>query len=345
MKLLIINTNIFKLTPQGTEGYSGIEALTAWLAAGLATRGHVVSLVSPEGSDVGVENIEYIYTGLREDEEKSWARYRGRLEAGEFEVVLDTSWQRWAMMSSIGRDPQLPIVSWFHSHFSVYQAQPMVRYPMWVGISKGHAEELTRAWGVATRYVLNGIDTEFYKASGQPRGGRWLALGRWTPEKGFLEMSLLAKRLKIGLDLYGDQEIIGSEAYMRRAMAEADGIFVRAHGGVSREKTVELYSKAHGLLHLHRWEEPMGLVPIESMSCGCVPIAMKRGGPAETIRHGVTGFLVDSDEEAAELIKRDAVKEISPETMRQHVEQHFGLKPFVDNWQDLLQKVVDGERW
>ena len=345
MKLLIINTNIFKLTPQGTEGYAGIEYLAAKLAAGLASRGHTVTLVSPEGSDVGVENIEYIYTGLREDEEKSWARYRGRLEQGEWEVILDESWQRWAMMSSVGRDPQLPIVNHFHSHFSVYQAQPSVRYPMWVGISRGHADELTRTWGVACKYIYNGIDTEFYKNTGQPRGGRYLAMGRWTPEKGFLEMSLLAKRLKIGLDLYGDQEIIGSEAYMRRAMTEADGIFVRAHGGVSRQQTVDLYSKAHGLLHLHRWEEMFGLVPIEAMATGCVPIAMKRGGPAETIVNGITGFLVDSDEEAAELIKRDAVKEISPETMRKHVEQNFGLKTFVDTWEGLLLSVAAGERW
>lgn len=345
MRILLVNTSIFKLTPQGTEGYAGIEYLACKLAAGLASRGHVVTLVSPEGSDVGVENIEYIYTPLREEEEKSWARYRGRLEQGEWEVILDTSWQKWAMMSSIGRDPQLPIVNWWHSHHSIIQAQPSVQYPMWVGISRGHAEELTRAWGVATRWVYNGIDTDFYKASGQPRGGRWLALGRWTPEKGFLEMSLLAKKLRIGLDLYGDQEIIGSDAYMRRAMAEADGIFVRAHGGVSREKTVELYSKGHGLLHLHRWEEPMGLVPIEAMACGAVPIAMKRGGPAETIRHGVTGFLVDTDEEAAELIKRDAIKEISPEAMRAHVEEHFSLKRFIDDWADLLQKVAAGERW
>mgnify|MGYP001558326463 FL=1 len=90
----------------------------------------------------------------------------------------------------------------------------------------------------------------------------------------------------------------------------------------------------------------MGLVPIESMACGCVPIAMKRGGPAETIHHGVTGFLVDSDEEAAELIKRDAVKEISPEVMRAHVEQHFGLKVFIDAWEKLLEGVaLAGERW
>ena len=132
---------------------------------------------------------------------------------------------------------------------------------------------------------------------------------------------------------------------MRRAMTEADGIFVRAHGGVSRQQTVDLYSKAHGLLHLHRWEEMFGLVPIEAMATGCVPICMKRGGPAETIVNGVTGFLVDSDEEAADLIKRDAVKEISPEAMRAHVEEHFSLKRFIDDWEALLQKVAAGERW
>lgn len=39
------------------------------------------------------------------------------------------------------------------------------------------------------------------------------------------------------------------------------------------------------------WEELFGQVLIESMSCGCVPIAVNHSGPKEIITHNVNGFL------------------------------------------------------
>ena len=120
---------------------------------------------------------------------------------------------------------------------------------------------------------------------------------------------------------------------------------MRANPGVTRAATVELYSQAHGLLNIHRWMEPLGLVPLEAMACGAVPIATKEGGPTETIIHGTTGFLVSDDYEAEELIKRDAVREINPEVMRRHVEENFSLPKFIERWEFLLQRVLAGDRW
>jgi glycosyltransferase involved in cell wall biosynthesis len=63
----------------------------------------------------------------------------------------------------------------------------------------------------------------------------------------------------------------------------------------------EIYNKAHALVHVcdYKWEEALGRVFLESFVAGVVVIADRRGGAQQLIRHGQTGFLVDTPDEAA----------------------------------------------
>jgi glycosyltransferase involved in cell wall biosynthesis len=42
-----------------------------------------------------------------------------------------------------------------------------------------------------------------------------------------------------------------------------------------------------------RWDEPFGLVVVESMAAGTPVVAWRRGAMSEIIEDGVSGFLVD----------------------------------------------------
>ena len=68
---------------------------------------------------------------------------------------------------------------------------------------------------------------------------------------------------------------------------------------------------ARALLHLINFDEPFGLSVIEAMACGTPVIACNRGSMPELIDHGVTGFLVDSFDEAVEAIAGSA-RSIAP---------------------------------
>lgn len=339
MKVLLISTSVYEIP---LKGYGGLEQLCWCLAEGLHKKGHTVAVVAPQGSKLS-EGIELIPTVLREEEEAVWPRYRERL--GEFNVILDASWQRWASLTSAQSDPQLPVVNWHHTDPSVYGGNPPVQYPMWVGLSRDHAERLSRHHNTPVKFVYNGIDTQFYVSNGKPRGNRYLWLARWTPEKAGAEIIDLAQRLRIGVDMFGDTEIIGSQDYVRLCLSRADGFFARAMSGIPREETVNAYSTHAGLLQWYNWFEPFGLNLVEAMACGCVPIVQRRGAAAELIRDGQTGFLVDTIEEMGERIRSDAIKKIEPEVMRKFVEKRFGVERFVSDWETLLQKVVAGERW
>ena len=50
------------------------------------------------------------------------------------------------------------------------------------------------------------------------------------------------------------------------------------------------------------WPEPFGLVMIEAMACGTPVIAYRSGSVPEVVEHGLTGFIVDSEVAAAEVI-------------------------------------------
>ena len=52
------------------------------------------------------------------------------------------------------------------------------------------------------------------------------------------------------------------------------------------------------------WPEPFGLVMIEAMACGTPVIAFRSGSVPEVIDEGVTGFVVDDEEQAVQAVKR-----------------------------------------
>ena len=64
-------------------------------------------------------------------------------------------------------------------------------------------------------------------------------------------------------------------------------------GEVSHGEKVELLQHARATLFPIEWEEPFGLVMIESMACGTPVIATRWGAVPEVIEHGRSGVIVD----------------------------------------------------
>ena len=67
-------------------------------------------------------------------------------------------------------------------------------------------------------------------------------------------------------------------------------------------------------------------------------IATPRGAIPELIDHGVTGFIVNSVDEAAEAVAR--VGEIDRRACRAAVEERFTAQRMADNYLDLYRKIL-----
>ncbi len=100
----------------------------------------------------------------------------------------------------------------------------------------------------------------------------------------------------------------------------------------------EVYRKAKCTLFTSQWEEPFGLVMIESMACGTPVIALKRGAAPEVIIDGKTGFLVETEEEMIEAAKN--IDKINPEDCRKHVEENFSLKKMAGDYIKIYKKIL-----
>lgn len=91
--------------------------------------------------------------------------------------------------------------------------------------------------------------------------------------------------------------------------------------------------------------EHFGIVPLEAMYAGSAVVAIKSGGPKETIVDGVTGILVDIADGKTSDNMKIAIKTLLDDPMKaidmgkrghDHVKEHFGLEPFRREWKRLV---------
>src|SRR4051812_44891796 len=63
-----------------------------------------------------------------------------------------------------------------------------------------------------------------------------------------------------------------------------------------------LLSRTTAMLFPINWPEPFGLVMIEALACGTPVVAWRRGSVPEVIEVGVTGYVVESVDEAVRAV-------------------------------------------
>jgi glycosyltransferase involved in cell wall biosynthesis len=101
------------------------------------------------------------------------------------------------------------------------------------------------------------------------------------------------------------------------------------------------YQKAKALIFPIQWEEPFGLVMIESMSCGTPVVAFNRGSVSEIVKDGVTGFVVPPEKGVDGLV--EAIKKIDTidrAACRKHVEEHFTVEKMVEGYEKVYEKIL-----
>ena len=79
-------------------------------------------------------------------------------------------------------------------------------------------------------------------------------------------------------------------------------------------------------------------------NCGTPVIAWKYGAMGETVIHGTTGFLVETQNQIESIIKEDLVSTIKPEHCREHVERFFTIQRMGHRYQELCQMAIE-EGW
>lgn len=121
----------------------------------------------------------------------------------------------------------------------------------------------------------------------------------------------------------------------------------------------ERLAKAKAFLFPVKWEEPFGLVMVESMATGTPVIAYARGAVPEIVQDGRTGFIVNSSDEDIRgnwIIKKTGIEGLIEAVQRMytmqaedylqmrknsrtHIEKNFTVQHMVDGYEKLYNTI------
>jgi len=169
-----------------------------------------------------------------------------------------------------------------------------------VSISDCQQTPLPAAGWIAT--VPHGMPrgiTRFYDG---PSQGYLAFLGRICPEKGPDRAIAIAKRSGIKLKIAAKVDRVDQAYFEREIRPLLDDPLIEWIGEIDERQKPEFLGNALALLFPIDWPEPFGLVLIEAMACGTPTIGFRRGSVPEVVDHGVSGMIVDNEDQAVEAV-------------------------------------------
>jgi glycosyltransferase involved in cell wall biosynthesis len=339
MKIGLLSPVWFPVPP---SGYGGIEWVVAVLADGLAEAGHEVTLFASGDSRTkaalvsvyAVAPSEKIGTSLTELHH-ALACYE---RADEFDVVNDHSG---LPAAALGGAVATPVVHTVHGPLSgearlVYEQVARVSPGVGlISISLNQRRPAPELPWVAN--CPNAIDLDAYPFD-PDRGDYLLFLGRMSADKGCHRAIEVARKAELPLKIAGKMREPLEKEYFEAMVRPALGWGMEYLGEVSHEEKVSLLQHARATLFPISWEEPFGLVMIESMACGTPVIATRFGAVPEVIEHGRSGLIVDDHLEMVGAIA-DADR-LDPHELRRFVEEHFSPRRMVQDYIAAYETVV-----
>jgi glycosyltransferase involved in cell wall biosynthesis len=328
--------------PVPPERYGGTESVIDVLVRALVDLGHEVGLYAKEGSTGPVE--------VRVPRDIPWSS--GTL-------VVESSWVL-DVHADIAADPRgfdvvhdhtiggamrgiaclgTPVVTTAHWPFTgelgsfsrrVAEASPMIAISETQAM---HAPDVP----IAT-VIHHGIDVPSIPVG--DGGDYFVFLGRMIPEKGADIAARVAREqgfeLKMAARLVEPREIEFFESQVEPLLG--GGVeFVGEVGGASK---FELLGGACGLLNPIRWQEPFGMVMIESLACGTPVVAFANGAATEIIESGRTGWLCDDDDRSSLAMACKSIGDIDRARCREAVEEHFSGARMASDHVAFYEKVI-----
>jgi glycosyltransferase involved in cell wall biosynthesis len=187
--------------------------------------------------------------------------------------------------------------------------------------------------------VPHGLPLNLLQPVMQPRGGYLAFLGRIAPEKRPDRAIAISRATGMPLKIAAKVDRV-DEAYFRDEIAPLiDGNpGVEFIGEINERQKSEFLGEASCVLFPIDWPEPFGLVMIEAMACGTPVIAFRRGSVPEIIEDGVTGAIVETEDEAIAALPR--VLALDRRKIRRRFEQRFDAARMASDYVDVYKMLL-----
>jgi glycosyltransferase involved in cell wall biosynthesis len=340
MKIALVSPPFISVPP---KKYGGTELFIAQLATGLQQKGIEVVLYANGESTAPVETrwiiekeewpipgaVEASLKGLAHS---SWAI---RDAAADADLVHVNS----APALSYARFVSTPMAYTVHHAFEqgltdFYEFFPDIFY---VTISHFQRHKLPMP---KMRTIHHGIDIGAYQL--REKKQHYLAfLGRIAPQKGTHLAIEIARLSGIPLKIAGEVQPLYEEYWEEQVKPHIDGKFIEYIGEVGLEEKNELLGNALAMLFPIQWDEPFGLVLIESMACGTPVLALPGGSVEEIVEENVSGCVRRSVKELADCARK---LKLDPKMVRSYAAKKFSVERMVNDHIQLYSEIISGRQ-
>jgi glycosyltransferase involved in cell wall biosynthesis len=324
--------------------YGGTERVVSYLTEELVRQGHDVTLFASGDSQTRAELIAPCARSLRLDAEcRDVLAYHVLMlelvarEAHRFDIL---HFHCDYLHFPLSRRRRVRHVTTLHGRLDLPDLVPLYRefadVPV---ISISDAQRVPLSWLNWVGTVHHGLPPDLYAF--HPRPGAYLAfLGRMSPEKRPDRAIAIAQRC--GLPLKMAAKVDPSDrAYFATQIApllKEVGSQVEFIGEVGGRDKEEFLGGARAVLFPIDWPEPFGLVMIEAMACGTPVIAYRCGSVPEVMDDGVTGFVVDTDDQAVEAVRK--VQTLDRRRCRRVFEERFTAARMARDYVRIYRRLL-----
>jgi glycosyltransferase involved in cell wall biosynthesis len=325
--------------------YGGTERVVAYLTDELVRLGHEVTLFATGDSQTSAILETGCASALRLDGRvKDPLVYhmimldRVRRRANEFDLVhFHTDYLHFPFCSGWSNKT----LTTMHGRLDLPDlAEMMHSFPDLPLVSISIAQRSPMPWANWRGTVLHGLPREQHCLD-EGAGGYLAFLGRISPEKGVDRAIAIAQSVGLPLQIAAKVDPIDRAYFESQIEPLLRDPMIEFLGEIGESDKGPFLGDALALLFPIDWPEPFGLVLIEAMASGTPVIAFERGSVPEIIERGLTGFIVDSVDEAVAAIGPAA--QLDRSAIRRRFEDRFTAERMARDYLGLYEKVFSGD--
>jgi glycosyltransferase involved in cell wall biosynthesis len=339
MRIAMVSTPFLAVPPLK---YGGTELVIHELVEGLVAKGHEVVLFATGDSATSAE-LRYAYPEAQWPPSSAAEMYHvssamDQIANDEFDLVHTHS----ALTLGFGRLlPHVPMVYTIHHHRVDDLSQYYRHFPKthFIAISERQRELEIHLPNCSVIY--HGLDPSRFECSAT--ASNYVSfVGRFSEEKGPHVAVDVARMAGLPIHVAGETHPPDKEFARQQMESRLRESHVHHLGPIGVKEKVPLLRNSRALLVPINWEEPFGLILAEAMLCGCPVVAFPRGSAPELIENGITGYLVDTPEEMADVIRPGGVLDSFDRVRcRTHAATRFSRERLVADHLRLYNQIVD----
>jgi glycosyltransferase involved in cell wall biosynthesis len=323
--------------------YGGTERVVSYLTEALVEMGHEVTLFASGDSVTSADRVSVVSRGLRLDPNKPdplvWHTIMMDAVlkmARSFDIIhFHTDVLQLALVGHC----RTPCVSTAHgrldlpdlkSLFSCFPSHPMV--------SISNSQRAPLPWLNWRATVHHGLPLGLYTLHEVPQD-YFAFVGRISPEKRADRAIEIAQACGMPLRIAAKVDAADREYFESKIEPLLSDPLVHYEGEIGDDAKNDFIGNARALLMPIDWPEPFGLVMIEAMACGTPVIAYGCGSVPEIIDHGITGFVVENQQQAIAAARE--IGKVDRRRCRQVFEQRFAARVMARRYLDVYRELAD----